>query len=464
MLIPTASSIQGKLRIFSPSAGFSSLLLFVLLILLVTWPTKGWSAQSPPETAVSPPVLQDPASFNELVRFALRQSPLFAKSSLEIQIRRLDEADAKSELFPSLYFESRFYPSQPTNSSVEDPQFYYFALTTRDYNPVVAYLSVKARKLVTQIARLAHYKVTSGGIGQLGRFFLELSALDRLIELQKSLVEISEESLRSAQERQRLGQLVPKEVEIISQELVVAKAQLEASEAFQARIRRGLRQFLDLKPDQPLRLDLREARRQVLGNFDPEKASLEEAQKRDYEVRIRQLSQELQSWNITLAKMKFMPSFNLVLQTPDPVSSNVNRGAYFSLGLKFPIFEGGRRIRNINRQKLVLKQFVSEEAITEAELLQDWQKAEGDLRKAGTELLVAQAQAKLTTLKASQAETLYRTGEMDFAEFMRARRERIQAQMEVIRQTREYDIAALELRKLSGELVDRFVKDINLAS
>jgi outer membrane protein TolC len=464
MLIPMAGLTQGKPRVSFTLPSFPFLFLCLLLALLLGRPTLGWSARVPPETAPSPPVFQSPASFDEVVRVALRRSPIFAKSSLEIQIRRLDEADSKSELFPSLHFESRFYPSQPTNTNVEDPQFYYFALTTGDYNPIVAYLSVKARKLVTQIVRLAHYKVVSLGIGQLGRTFLELNTVNRLEELQQTLLKLSEENLRSAQERQRLGQIVPKEVEIISQEVVVAKSQQKALTAHKARIQKGLRQFLDLKADQPLRLDLRQARRQVLGDFDPEKASLEEAQKRDFEVRIRQLSQELQSWNVTLAKMKFLPSFNLVLQTPDPVSSNLNRGTYFSLGLNFPIFEGGKRVRNINRQRLVLKQFISEEALKAAELLQKWQEAEGDLRAASSELLVAQGKTKLALLKEKQAETLYRTGEMDFTEFMRARQELIRAQMEVIRQARKYDIAALELRKLSGELVDRYVKDINLTS
>lgn len=461
MLI-TAGPTRGKPQFFSPFPGFPSLILCVLFTLLVAWPAMGRSAQVPPKTAVSPPVFQDPASFDQVVKLALRQSPLFAKSSLEIQVRRLDEADSKSDLLPSLFFESRFYPSQPQEAANPDPQSYYFALTTGDYNPLVAYLSLKARKLITKIARLAHLKVVSLGIGQLGRSFLELSAADRLAELQKTFLELTQENLRSARERQKLGQLVPKEVEIISQEVAVAKAQQEALRAQRARVQKSLRQILDLKPDQPLRLDLKQARRQVLGDFDPAKASLEEAQERDYEVRIRELSQELQSWNITLAKMKFVPSFTLVLQTPDPVSSNVNRGTYFSLGLNFPIFEGFKRVRNIKRQKLVLKQFISEEAIKAAELMQDWQQAEGDLRTAATEMMVARAQAKLTQLKVSQAETLYRTGEMDFPEFMGARRERLQAQMEVIRKAREYDIAALELRRLSGKLVDRYIKEVNL--
>ncbi len=465
MLIPMAGPSPGKPRIASIFPSFPALALWVLLVLLVGFPTTGWSAAEPqPAAAASPVVPQTPLNFDECVRLALRQSPFFSKSSLEIEIRQLDEADSKADLIPSLFFLSRYYPSQPSNPSVTDPQTYYLAMTTGDYNPLIAYLSLKAKKLITQIARLAHLKVTSKGIEQVGKSFLSMDAVNQLLQLQTTLVDLAQENLRSARERQRLGQVVPVEVEIISQELEVAKAQREALLANRDRIREGLRKFLDLKPGQPLRLDANQARRQVLGDFDPYKASLEEAQKEDFDVRIKKLSQELQSWNVTLAKMKFMPSFNLVLQTPDPVSSNINRGTFFSLGLNFPIFEGFKRVRNIKRQKKVLQQFVSEETVKATEFMQDWHEAEEDLRNAATELKVAQAQAGLTRLKVRQAETLYRTGEMDFNAFLQARREYIHAQVEVIQKGLDRDKATLELRSLTRELVYRFVNEERFAS
>lgn len=462
MLIPTAGLTQGKPRVFLP--GFPFLLLWLLAALLLGWTTSGRSAEVKPEAAASQAVLKSPANFDDCVRLALRQSPFFTKSSLEIEVRKLDEADSKSELFPSLYFVSRYYPSQPNNPNVTDPLNYYVAFTTGDYNPLVAYLSLKAKKLITQIARLAHQKAMSKGIEHLGKSFLELSAVERMAKLQATYVELAQENLRSARERQKLGQVVPMEVEIISQEAAVAKAQQEALQASQARIREGISKFLDLKPDQPLRLDLTEVRRQVLGDFDPARASLEEARNRDFDVRIKQLSQELQTWNVTLAKMKFVPSFNLVVQTPDPVSSNINRGTFFSLGLNFPIFEGFKRLRNINRQKKILQQFASEETVKGTELLQKWREVESDLRTAATELQVARAQADLARLKERQAETFYRTGEMEFSAFMKARRERVEAELEVIRKALEHDTAALELRSLSGELVDRYINEARFSS
>jgi len=482
MLTRTAGPSQGKPQVFFFLPSFPSLVLGLLLALLVSWPVSGQSAevaaeapaqatgQIPAEAAGQPgastdtAVLQSPVDFDDLVRLALRRSPFFNKSHLEIKVRRMDEADSKSDLLPSIFFISRYYPSQPSNPSVTDPQTYYVAFTTGDYNPVMAYLSLKARKVVTEIARQAHLKVMSKGIETLGKSFLELHGMNRLVELQSTYVELARENLRSARERQKLGQVVPMEVEIISQEEAVARAHRAALLATKERIEEGLRKFLDLEPGQPLRLDLTNARRQVLGDFEPAEASLEEAQKRDFDVRIKQLSQELQTWNVALAKMKFMPSFTVVLQTPDPVSSNINRGTFFSLGLNFPIFEGFKRVRNIKRQKMVLQQFESEESVKAHELLQDWRDVEDDLRTAATEMQLAQAQADLARLKMKQAETYYRTGELDFAAFMQARREYVEGQIKVARKSMEYDLAAVELRSLTRDLVYRFVKEERFSS
>jgi outer membrane protein TolC len=453
MLSPKAGPARVK-----PLPGFPCMFLCLCFFLLLVWPTPARSAAA--RSPAAPPILlKQPASFNDCVRVALRQSPFFTKSSLEIEVRRLDEADSRSDFFPGVNVTTRYYPSQPNNPNVSDPLDYYVAFYTGDYNPLVAYFSLKARKMITQIATLAHLKVISTGLKRLGKAFLQLDSMERLAQLQKSLAEIAQEKLRYARERQKLGEIPPMEVDIASQEEVVAKAEREAVIASQSQIREAIRNFLDLKPDQPLRLDLQQTRHQVLGDFDPARANLEEVRDRDFEVRIKQLTQKLQTYNVTLAKMKFLPNLNFALQTPDPVSSTINRGTFFSVGLSFPIFDGFKRVRDIKRQNTILKQYASEEEVKSKEISQEWREAEEKLKTTGTTLKVAQAQAELAHLKERQAETLYRRGEGDFSLFMAARQARVKAQKEAIGATLEYDLAVLELRYLSGDLVYNYVHE-----
>ena len=48
-------------------------------------------------------------NFEEGVRIALYQSPVLTKSSLEVDLKRLDETDSRYGLFPSIDFRTYYY-------------------------------------------------------------------------------------------------------------------------------------------------------------------------------------------------------------------------------------------------------------------------------------------------------------------------------------------------------------------
>ncbi|MFZ2087985.1 MAG: TolC family protein [Desulfobaccales bacterium] len=424
----------------------------------LAWPAPAMSAPARPQ-AVPLEIVKDPADFDNCARVALRQSPFFTKSALEIEVRRLDERDSKSDLFPGLKCAARYYLVQPNDPNVTDPLNYSVAVTTGEYNPIMAYLSLKVTRVITQIATLAHMKAMAAGLERLGKAFLELNALENLIKLRGQAVELARENLRYARERQKLGEVTPMEVQIASQEGEVAAAELEALKASQGSLRKAVHDFMGLKPEQTLRLDASSARRQVLGDFQPKKAGLQEAEERSFDVRIKRMTKELQTYNVSLAKMKFLPSVNLALQTPDPLTLTNTRGTFFSVGLSFPIFDGFKRFRNIDRQKTVLQQYASEEEVKATELSQKWGDAQEKLNNAAAGLRVAQAQADLARLKETQGETLYRSAEKDFSILMAARQARVKAQTEAVKKGLDFDMAALELRHLSGNLVYHYVHE-----
>jgi outer membrane protein TolC len=458
MVNPTANPVQEVVRLFRKLPCFSLMALWLLAVVLLGWPSLALCAaartQAPP-----PESFTGPANFDSCVKLALQQSPFFTKSSLEIEIRRLDEKDSKADLFPSLTGTARYYPIQPNNPSVGNTVNYSYGVSTGNYNPLFGYLSLKANRVITQIATLAHMKVISAGIERLGKAFLQLNAAENLVKLRAQATELARENLRYVQERQRLGQVTPMEVQIASQETEVAAAEQDVLISSKNRTQAAVKDFLGMPPDQPLQLDLNQARRQVLGDFDPKQANLQDAENRDFDIRIKKLAQELQSWNVTLAKMKFVPSFNMALQSQDPLSYNGVQGAFFSVGLTFPIFDGFKKFRNIDRQKKALSQFASEETVRTDELSQKWRESGEKLNTAATALRVAQAQAELARLKETQGETLYRTAEKDFSVLMTARQTRIKAQMDAVKKALDYDLAVLELRHLSGDLVYHYVNE-----
>jgi outer membrane protein TolC len=458
---PAANPQRACLRPFGIVLGCALVILGLLAPVLPGGPAPALGAEARPPTT-SPEPVNTPADFDSCVRLALRQSPFFTKSALEIEIRRLDEKDSKSDFFPSFTGTARYYLAQPKNPYVDNPLNYSFGVSTGNYNPLFAYLSLKASRIITQITTMAHMKVISAGLERLGKAFLELNAVEDLVKLRAQSTDLARENLRYAKEQQKLGQITPMEVQIASQEAEVAAAEQEALIASKSRLQAAIKDFLGLQPDQPLRLEMSQARRQVLGDFEPKQASLPEAESRNFDVRIKKLTQELQSWHVTLAKMKFVPSVNMALQSPDPLADTGVRGAFFSIGLCFPIFDGFKKVRNIDRQKKILHQYASEETVKSDELAQKWREAEDKLRNAATARRVAQAQAELARLKETQGETLYRTAEKDFSVLMAARQTRVKAQMDAVKKALDYDLAVLELRHLAGDVVNHYLHESQL--
>lgn len=399
-----------------------------------------------------------PMDFDSCVQLALRQSPALTKSALEIEVRRLDEADSKSDFFPTFKLRTRYYVSMPKEAWRQDTQVYSVSFASDDYNPLLAYFSLKVKKLITQIAILGHMKVIATSLQRLGQGFLELDATERLAALQKELSELTRENLRYLQERRKLGEVSPLEVQVAEQEMAVLATEKDQLAASREKLREAIRHFLALRPDQGLEFDLKQARRQVLGDFDPSQASREAAESHAFDLRIQKLAQELQTWKITLAKMRFLPNFNMAVQTADPLALTDVKGYFFSVGLVFPLFDGFKRVRDITRQKTILKQVDADVTLKEQDFMQTWREAHDKVRAAAAALRTARAQEELARLKERQGEILYRSGE-PLSVLLAARQARIKAQMQVVQKALEYDLAALAVRHLTGELVYRYVHE-----
>jgi outer membrane protein TolC len=95
-----------------PGSGYRRVLLCLAWLALAlagagVMPLAGAAAAEP---ASVPEGLQ---SFDQLVHLALRQSPYLLKSSLEIEIRRLDEMDSRVALLPTVTFRTYYSLNRP---------------------------------------------------------------------------------------------------------------------------------------------------------------------------------------------------------------------------------------------------------------------------------------------------------------------------------------------------------------
>lgn len=407
--------------------------------------------------ALSSALVQGPADFEECVRLALRQSPFLLKSSLEIEVRRLDETDSRYALVPPLSFRTYYYVNHPHQQDL-NPRAYSLQFVTDPYNPFESYFVLQGRKLITQIAILGHLQIISEGLQRLGKMFLELDTLKRVDAWQDELISLTRQNLDYAEKRLSMGSATSLEVRVAAQEVELAQSEKDRITASRKRVLQGLKSFLGLKPDQELTPDLREARQQVLGRFDAAAATLDQARARSYELKIQDIKKQLQAYKITLAKAKLLPSLLLGVQTPDPLSLTEARGLYFSVGLDVPVWDGFKRVRDISRQKTILRQFGAEAEEKDLEFGGKWLEAQENLRSAAAARKMAQAQEELTRLKERQSEIRYQSGGEPLSIFLEGRKGNLEARKIAALKSLEYDLAVLSLRHLSGDLGNRYVQ------
>ena len=409
------------------------------------------------------PVKEDPPiegvmDFTRCVGLALQQSPYLTSSALEIEMKRLDVSDAKYSYFPPFSLRAQYYLNtpRPINGNTFKP--YLIQFITDPYNPIEIYFNVRARKDVTQVAVYAHLQVIADYLQHLALGFLQLESLDQMAEYQNEIVPIAEQNLAFAHKSQATGGAALLDVDIAEQQLAVARAEKEKLATSRATILEGIRNLIGLKPtDPPLELDTKNARYQILNDFNPAAATLEQAKSNSFELKSLEIRKNLQEKNITLTHLRYLPHIVWGVQTTDPLTGVEASGLFFTAGLEMPIWDAMRRYHDIARQKDILKQNIAEGEVKEIDLTTKWREAEQKLKDASADLKMAEAQERLAASKERQAEISYRAGSQQLPAYLAGKRAGLDAQKEIVVKKLEYDKAVLGLRALSGDFINNFV-------
>jgi outer membrane protein TolC len=459
-MVDPAGTGRGPRRISSDYAPWSAATQACLIIamLVMVGGVMGWcrpahASGQPPE--VQTPYPGTPLTFEEAVKIALIQSPVFANSSLDIDVGRLNETDSRYGLIPPLNFRTYYYVNRPTGVNYGKP--YSLNFTTEPYNPVGAYFTLQAKKLATQAAILTHMGAISTGLQSLGSCYLRLDALHKQTGIQKDLIKLAQENLEYAENRVAIGTGTSLKVKMAQQQLQLAQGELEGIALAEKGTLANLRNLLGWPDNQSITPAFYDSRRQVLGNFTPTSVTLEQAKTRSYVLKSYEIFKQLQQYNIRLAKAKSLPNIIYTAQTPDPLSQSSSYGLYVGFGLEIPIWDGFTRIRNISRQKTILKQIGAKKGEKESLLENKWFNLLGNIQKTHVELKNAQALEELARLKSHQQEVRYHSGEVPLSVFLESRSEVLRARKNTIQRGVEYDLWVLEFRELTGDLGNTYV-------
>ncbi len=145
-------------------------------------------------------------------------------------------------------------------------------------------------------------------------------------------------------------------------------------------------------------------RRQVLGSFDPASVTWEQAKSRSYELKtIGDRISQLQAYNVKLAKVKIFSHHPVHHPDAGPLEFNHKSGLYAGVGLYVPVWDGFKRIRNVSRQKAVLKQYDSRQRPgRKMNWKTNFSEAKDKVKETAYALQLAQSQIELVQLKARQ--------------------------------------------------------------
>lgn len=463
-MVEPVETVWGPHRLFPNSTpwiadAIAEVCLILTLLLVITSgavtlakPAQGAETAADPRTSAP----EGPLTFDESVRIAITRSPYFKKSSTEIEIKKMDETDSRYDMIPAVTFRSLYYVNHPTSPNINSKP-YSLNFATDPFNPVVSYLSLQGHKFATQAAIFGHLKTISSGLQRIGAFYLELDALKQLATYQREIVTLSRENLTYAQNRLNIGTGTMLELKVAQQELQLAQGEQDQIVQSQKRILTNLKNFLAMKSNQEIFLDLHNTRKQVLGNFTPAEASLTQAKERSYDLKILEISKKLQGYNVKLAVAKIFPTILFNTQNPDPLSNTDVKGLFVGVGLQVPVWDGFSRVRNVSRQKALLRQVGADKETKEGDLEDKWQAALGTIQETDVGLKMAQSQEELARLKAHQSEVHYQSGEAPLPVVLESRKDILKAQKVTVRQSLENSKAVLNLREISGDLGDKYV-------
>jgi len=461
MVDPTGT-VRGHRHILSGYAPWITATQACLIIAMLVLAGGVMCRSQPAQGADQPPAAQTLPSgssptFDEAVKIAITQSPYFGKSSLDIDIRRMDESDSRYGMVPPLTFQTYYYVNRPSGVGSGKP--YSLSFSTNPYNPFGAYFTLQAQKLLTQIAILAHLKVISKGLESLGNSYLELEALHKMAACQKEIIQVCRENLTYVENRLSIGTATSLEVKVAQQQLELALGQQEGIALGIKRAVTNLQNFLGLQSAQGFTPNYRDSRRQVLGKFDPAAATLEQAKQRSYDLKTMELYKQLQNYNIRQAIAKVFPSILFNTQSPNPLSVSNGSGLYVGLGLEIPVWDGFKRIRDVSRQKAVLKQMGAQKTEKESFLEDKLLGSQEDMQDKSVVLKNARTMESLAQLKAHESDVRYQSGEAPLTAVLDSRKEVLQAQKESLQRGLDYDKAVLQFRENSGDLGHTYVDE-----
>jgi outer membrane protein TolC len=410
-------------------------------------------AEPPPPGDTAPDA---PLDFPAAVDLALRRSPRLRQGFIQVEVVRMDERDGRAGYWPAIHLHASYLVDAPV--TVDDPATLF--LTTGEYNPVGAHFTTRARREITRLAQIAQLQGIADGLRQLGELFLTLDALDRAQAIQADQMEWATRHVAWCTNRlDQPGALL--DLQAAEQDMIAVRLEGVRTTIRRRQTLRALAELLGFGADEELPA-LQTATARAWLRIDADSPNRDDAEDRALDLRILEIQLRLQRLGVKGAYADYLPRPTFNVRTADPLDDNAEDGWYVTAGLSIPLWDGGRRRTQICRQKAVLEQKLIARDHGRDAWKRGWDQA-ADLRElAAADAALAAQRVRLAQLNLSRIELAQQAGREEWPALKSAQQLLAAARLAALEQELAADRAALALRHLGRELLDRFVAVSNL--
>ncbi|MEW6531662.1 MAG: TolC family protein [Thermodesulfobacteriota bacterium] len=406
-----------------------------------------------PAIAGPKPELKPPSygyfDFPTCVRYALVHSDTFLQSRLDIQLVSADLKNYHSDLLPTIKLLTAYYLDRATAGDDSNPM--YVRVYVEDWNPYLALLKIKGGKIMVDLAKTAHLQKIGQGIATIAKLFYDVDVTNKQIRAQRQSISLLEK--KSEYGRSRAEQGGADDITVRMYQNDIRRGQLELR-SLQQRLDddvASLKLMIGYHPDYHLPLDTRDAVNQILRGFDGSLVTFADIQASNLSLKILAKQEQLQSNLVTGSYVALLPQPMLLLEG---ISNQVDRtsGLNISIGFNYTLWDGFERVREVRKQQMKARKAEIDRRQRSRELYNTYRSLISRIELSGDKEAVARENAKLSELSEERANLRFKSGEVQYEEYVQARMDRVKASLESIGALSERVNALIDLATMSGGL------------
>jgi outer membrane protein TolC len=387
--------------------------------------------------------------FPTCVRYALVHSDSLTQNRIDIQLASVDLKDTHSELLPTVQVSTRYYLAYA--STVSSPSNWNVQFNMLNWNPYLALLKIKSKSIIVDIAKLTHFDKISDTTANIARIFYGIHTGEKAIRGSKQIMALVQDKLNFGRSKNDQGKIDPLELQSLQNEYRSQQIKVKSLENDMREKVSQLKALIGYHPDYYLPLDTRDAASQILSGFQPNRISFIDIQGGNLQLKISAKKEQVQSNALTGAYVALVPQPQLVFQQ-NTNTPNTASGLNLALGLDYYLWDGFKRVRDIKRQKLLAQKYNLDREQLSRQLYIKFKGLKSGMGLSSEKESLSREQAKLADLAEEKALSNYKSGLIDYNQYVEQRIKKSQAHLEASEslQSRVNDL--IELATISGGL------------